>query len=59
MGGWTKTDRRYDAMLTEIMAHGGAVIANRFRDEMVKRAEGRSIKLVRDYLQLLRQGAGP
>jgi hypothetical protein len=49
--GRTKVDRRYDAMLTEIVAHGGA--------EMAKRAERRTIKLIWDYLQILKRAPPP
>ena len=57
--GRTKVDRRYDAMLTEIVAHGGAEMANRFRAEMVKRAERRTIKLIWDCLQVLKHAPPP
>lgn len=55
IGHRTKTDRKYDAMLTEIVAQGGTKMANRLRNESVKRAERRTIKLIWEYLQVLKQ----
>jgi hypothetical protein len=53
LGSRTKTDRKYDAMLTEIVRRGGGNLANKLCTQAVKRAERRTIKLVWDYMQVL------
>lgn len=59
IGRRTKTDRRYDAMLAEILAHGGAEMTSKYLAEEVKLAERRTIRLIWDYLQILKQQQAP
>jgi hypothetical protein len=64
LGKRTRVDRRYDAMLSEIIAHGGKEMAGRVLNDEVKLAERRTIRLVWDYLQILKrqhaqEGHGP